>query len=431
VFLIGLSRIYFSFLQLHSFVFDSYIDKEIISDVSIIAEPDIRDDSVRYIVSLKNENIDTKVMVVSDRFPLFEYGDKLKVKGRLELPQNFEKENGEIFDYKSFLLKDGIRFMMYRPEIEKIKDGSGFVYQILKFKKSNIENIREVIVEPNASFISGVMLGTKQSLGKDLLAMFQNVGLIHVVVLSGYNMTIIATGVLYLTSLFGKKNIGIILSLIFLILFSLMVGFGATILRALLMTSIALLAKYLGRPYQALRALFVATFFMLMRNPYLLLHDPSFQLSVMATFGLIVFSPLVDKFLFEKISWFRKNNNIREVVSSTFAVQIFLLPLLIKMSGIFSPVSFFVNIISLPFVTLVMFFGFLTSAFGFVSSVISLPFGILAYLSSQAILIIVEFANNLPFSVLALGNISYWFVFVCYALFGFLYFRITKQKHAL
>ncbi len=428
VFLFGVSRVYFSSFG-YTPVLDSYIDKEKTFDASIVKEPDVRDDSVRYTLSLEEQNIKTKVLVVGDRFPLYGYGDKLKITGTLQIPKNFDTEGGRVFDYKSFLLKDGIHFVMYRPEIEKVESGGGFVSKLLKFKNANIENIQNVVVEPNASFIAGVLLGTKQSLGKDLLNMFQNVGLIHVVVLSGYNLTIISVCIFYLTSFLDKRNLGVILSVIFLILFSLMVGFGATIIRSLLMTCIAFLAKYLGRPNDALRALFVTLFLMLIWNPHLLLYDPSFQLSAMATFGLIVFSPILEKFLSEKIYWFSKHKNIREVVSSTFSVQIFLLPLLVQMSGIFSPVSFLVNIVSLPFVPLVMLFGFLTSIFGFVSEYLALPFGMLAYLSSQIVLWIVEFANSIPFAVLSVGHIPLWSVFICYLLFGILYLKITKQKH--
>ena len=80
-----------------------------------------------------------------------------------------------------------------------------------------------------------------------------------------------------------------------------MVGWGAAVVRAVIMSLISILALYLGRPSDALRWLFIAGLLMLAWNPLILFHDPSFQLSFMATLGLILFSEIIDKKLFLKL----------------------------------------------------------------------------------------------------------------------------------
>ena len=140
-------------------------------------------------------------------------------------------------------------------------------------------------------FVTG-QLATDNS--GDLLQLFRIVGLIHIVVLSGYNMTVVADGVARLfrfLSLRSRTVVGTVL----IILFSLMVGGGATVIRAAIMTILALIARTLGRVADAGRLLFIAGIIMLLENPRILLGDPSFQLSFLATLGLIYLSPLVEK----------------------------------------------------------------------------------------------------------------------------------------
>ncbi len=211
-----------------------------------------------------------------------------------------------------------------------------------------------------------------------------------------------------------------------------MVGLGATVIRACVMALIAILARFLGRPADALRWLFIAGLLMLLWNPLILFYDPSFQLSFMATLGLIIFSPFVYKFISEsKLRKFIPQKfALREIVSSTLAVQFFILPLLIKMSGFVSIISFLVNPIVLPLVPWAMGFGALTGGLGilpFVGQILSWPFGIISYLITQIIISITELSSKISLATLQTGSISLWLIFIWYLAYGFLYFK-TRNK---
>ena len=392
----------------------------------IIDEPDLRDTSARYVVA--PENGKSRILLVANRFPEFQYGDKIKVSGKLDLPKNFEIDNGEEFDYISYLSKDRIHFIIYQPQISLVERvGIGIRSLLFRLKNIFIAKIGDVVPEPNASLLSGMIFGTKQSLGNDLLEQFKNVGLIHIVVLSGYNITIIAVGIFYALSFIGKRNLSFILSIICILLFAIMVGLSATVLRAVIMAFIAILARFLGRPHDALRWLLIAGFLMLFYNPLSLLHDPSFQLSFMATLGLIIFSPFVYIFLSKKLSFIPEKFALREIVASTLAVQIFILPLLIKMSGNVSMISFLVNPIALPLTPYVMALGGLTGGLGLIpiiGPILSWLFGALAYLLTELIFKIVEFSSSLPFSPFSIGTLPLYVVFIWYAFYGWGYFRL-------
>lgn len=419
------------------------VGQKISFEAIVSEEPDVRDTSTRYTVKLADSK--SMVLLIADRFPEFQYGDKIKVSGKLDLPKNFENNNGTEFDYISYLSKDKIHFLIYRPNIKKLEDNNGnkFIASLYSLKNILIKKIESIVPEPNSSLLSGVIFGTKQSLGTELLDNFKKVGLIHIVVLSGYNITIIAVGTFWALSFFGKRNLSFILSLIFIILFATMVGWGATVFRAVIMALISILALFLGRPSDALRWLFVAGLLMLLWNPLILFYDPSFQLSFMATLGLILFSETIDKKIISKIIKFlikisvpvsfivaMEKIKMREIISSTLAVQFFVLPLLIKMSGFVSLISFLINPIVLPLVPYAMAFGALTGAVGlipFAGAILSWPFGIISYFISQVIISLTEFSSSLSLATLQTGSISLWFIFVWYLFYGFVFFKLKKH----
>ncbi|MEK7635448.1 MAG: ComEC/Rec2 family competence protein [Patescibacteria group bacterium] len=412
------------------------VGEKISFEATISEEPDVRDGSARYTV--KPSSSKSFVLLVSDRFPEFKYGDKISVSGKLDLPKNFSSDTGLEFDYISYLAKDKIHFLIYRPEIDPTSSSStglrgtskiiSFLYSV---KKSFIEKIGNVVPEPNSSLLAGVIFGAKQSLGQGLLDDFKKVGLIHIVVLSGYNITIIAVGVFFLMSYFGKRNLSFLLSIIFISLFAIMVGLSATVIRACIMAFIAILAKFLGRPADALRWLFIAGFLMLIWNPLILFYDPSFQLSFAATLGLILFSQYILSFISKhKIAKFIPTKfGIREIVASTLAVQIFVLPLLIKMSGFISLISFLINPIILPLIPWLMAFGAITGALGnipFIGTMLSWPFGVLSYFLAQITISLTEFSARIPFATLQTGSISLFVIFVWYLFYGFIYWKLKK-----
>lgn len=409
--------------------FLSIVGKNIQIEGKVGEEADERDLDTRYI--FEPENSKSKILLATDRFPKFEYGDKLLVSGKLELPKNFENENGSEFDYVSYLSKDKVNFIMYRPEIKKAGEGGNLVLKNLYKLKNYFSNkVAGVVPEPNASLVNGLIFGAKQSLGQELLDTMKNVGIIHIVAISGYNVTIIAITILYITSYLGKRNLGLFLSAVCIVLFAFMVGFGSTVIRASIMAVIAILAKYLGRPNEALRTLFVAGILMLLWNPLILVSDPSFQLSFMATLGLILFSPIVENFLFVKnakfFSWLPYKLGLREIISSTFSVQIFLLPMLVKMSGVFSIISFLVNLLVLPVVPWAMLLGFLTGISGAISHFLSLPFGYGSYLLTEIILRLAETAEKIPFAFFKVGSFSSWLVFLFYIFYAWIFWKFSS-----
>ncbi len=414
-------------------ILESFVGKAISMEGVIVDEPSERENGTNIVVELDNVFIDGKKFEVNSRaiiftssYPSYQYGDKILIKGRLAKPKNFtNKIGGKEFDYVSYLWKDNIFYQIFRPRIKLEDKGEGnFIKEeLLKFKHAFLGNISRVIPEPAASLLGGLVVGAKQSLGKKLLDDFRSVGIIHIVVLSGYNVTIVAEALMSFFS-FLPSMASILLGSGSIILFAVITGGGTTIVRASIMALLVILARATGRTSEITRALFVAGFIMILFNPKILIFDISFQLSFLATLGLILFPPLLEKYFHFVPTRFQ----LREFALATISTQIFVLPILLYNMGQLSLVSLPVNLLVLMFIPLTMLFGFLTGMIGFLSVVLSMPFAFLTYGLLAYELKIVETFSALPFASVQINNFPLWLMFAMYGLYGLIIYKFWNKK---
>lgn len=359
----------------------------------ITKEPDKRENNVHYVVHVEAKDFILRMTL--PRSPELSFNEQIIFIGKLGKPDKFKNENDIEFDYPKFLAKDDIGYTMFNPEIIERKKLSGeYLYSFLiNIKKWFSNNLQKELKSPEAGLAGGILIGSKQVLGKDLLEDFRRAGLIHLVVLSGYNVTIIADAVRNLLSalpIFYAK----FLSIIFIVCFAILTGASATTVRASIMAIISVLAFGSSRKYEVNRALWVAAFLMVLHNPKILAGDPGFQLSFAATLGLIHLSPLLSK----RISFITNKFQIREIISTTISTQIAVFPLIIKMTGELSVVAIFANILVLPIMPITMLLSALTGIFSFVGFFIK-PISFISYLLLSYIIFIAEYFSGLSFAV--------------------------------
>ena len=377
-------------------VLEKFVGKKVELEVLIIEEPDVREKFQHVVV----EEINSKenIRITLSRFKDIKYGDTLKLRGKLELPENFENENGITFDYVNYLGKSEIYTTMFFPEMEMLESvqASKTKHYLFEIKEFTVKEFNENLPSPHAELISGILLGTKQALGEDLLSDFRRTGLIHIVVLSGFNVSIIVLMVMTaLSSLprIPKMIVGILIMTFFII----MVGAGATVIRAGIMTFLALFAKAFYHNTDLNRSLFFAGFLMILINPLILLYDPSFQLSFLATIGLVNFSPYIERKIVKIPGWCG-----REIISATVATQIAVTPLLIFMTGEVSVVSTLVNLLVLPIIPFVMLVGLIVVVFSKLPFVLSfIPTSVLFW-SLEYVLHVVKYFSQFDWAVLKL-----------------------------
>ncbi|MEA3334825.1 MAG: ComEC/Rec2 family competence protein [Chloroflexota bacterium] len=263
---------------------------------TIVRPPEDRDTWVRIrlhaqSLTLQTEEITQPVtgdaLFNTDRFPELQYGDRIKVQGRLEAPPVFKG-----FDYRAYLARQGIHTLIQRPKVSITTHGQGHPFwQILYNIRTNAQTaIGQLIPEPEAALLSGILLGVETGIDRELYDQFNLTGVSHIIVISGSNITIIA-GVM--TALFGRllgKRRAFYPVIAGIVLYTLLVGADSSVTRAAIMGGLYAWATYLGRQSTAFVSLFVAGFVMTLINP-LALWDVGFQLSFMATLSLMLFTP--------------------------------------------------------------------------------------------------------------------------------------------
>lgn len=390
----------------------------------IVSEPDRRDNTNHIVVEV-DSTTPYRLKVIVAHFKDFKYGEKIFLRGVIDQPEPFETDLGRTFRYDNYLMKDKIHGVMVFPSV-KILDGqrrTGLISTILDFKKKFVAEISEILPSPHAPLLSGILLGVKQAMGEDLLEAYRKVGLIHIVVLSGFNVTIIAEAIRRLLSIFNKK-IRATLSITAMILFVIMVGAGPTIVRAGVMAALVVLARMSGNNYTVGRSLWFAGACMVFANPFILIHDPSFHLSFLATLGLIHVSPFVE----ERLRWLPEKFEIHFIVSATIATQIFVFPYMGWAMGEISIISLIVNVITLPFVNFVMLTGFLATVFSFFAKIIAVPWIAITYFLLEYQLIVVEFFAKVPLATVLIPKMGLGFLVSFYSLLASAkFFSITPQ----
>jgi competence protein ComEC len=266
-----------------------------------------------------------------------------------------------------------------------------------------------VLPEPEAGLAGGITVGDKRSIGTKLAADFQKVGLMQMVVLSGYNITVVANfaaRLLVWTSRYVQCGAGI-----FVVIFFILISGGASsAVRAGLMAVLAMYARVSGRTYDSLRALAVTAFIMVAWNPFILAFDPGFQLSVLAMLGLTLFTPRIAA----HCSWITERYALREIVSSTIATQLTVLPLLLYQDGTLSILAIPANILAMVPVPLAMLSSCIAAVGGMLLDAYAVPIAYPAYLLLDYIIAVARFFSSLPFSSVSVGIFSIWWVLVSY-----------------
>ena len=156
-------------------------------------------------------------------------------------------------------------------------------------------SVREVLPEPHGALLSAILVGKRSSLPGDLRNDFLASGLIHVVAISGFNITLVALAVRRMAGwLIGRYSV--LLAMLVLPFYAALAGGEPSVVRATLMGELILLAWLIGRDTDALVALAVAALAIVLVDPSAL-ADVGFQLSFAGTLGLVVIAPGVSEWL--------------------------------------------------------------------------------------------------------------------------------------
>lgn len=281
------------------------------------------------------------------------YGDILSLAGQLQEPRSFSG-----FDYESYLQRFGVFYLLQKPEnIEVLASGQGNVVlqKASALRGWFVQKVKERVSYPYSVLGVGVLVGVKEVFPPSLDDMIRKSGLQHIIVVSGFNITIIVLVVALLFRRFGRVfQFGMCVGSI--LFFLALTGADPPVVRAGVMGIIAAYGVLEGKSADMPNVLLFAAMVLALWNPWLLMHDLGFQLSFMATAGIILFVSRAQKML-SFIRW----EFLRDVLAVSLVAQISVFPLLsytfadVPMGGILA------NIFVEPLVPLMMLFTFLTA----------------------------------------------------------------------
>ena len=380
----------------------------------VSGEPEKRDNDTRFIVSAEGE----KILVYTDLFSPVRYGDEVKITGKLQKPGVIDDGTGKPFDYAQYLSKDETYYTLSFAQVEILSQDNGNPVRtaLIGIKNSFISRTETILPESEAGLLSGLLIAGKQAMPKSVLDEFRRAGVIHVVVLSGFHVNVIAA-FLFLSLVFVFSTFKIhsvkaprVLAVLGIIVFVIMAGASASIIRAAVMAIIALGGKLAGRNYNAPRALLVAVFIMSVQNPKILAFDPGFHLSVLATLGMIYIAPIFKS----KFSILSDFFGFRELMAITCAAQLAVIPYILYSMGQFSVVAPISNVLIIPFVSTAMLIGFTATLLSYLSNILALPFAYVAHLLLSWILYVSETLGNLTLASINISFFPLWLTLLIY-----------------
>ena len=408
-------------------ILSAHLNEHVTIEGMVVAEPDARDGSVRLKVATKaiflngaTSSISAGVLVVVPAHSEVSYGGIVRASGILRAPEAFDTGDGRPFAYPEYLAMQGIGYELSRAEIEWSEDHTGNPIRAfaIGLKHTFLEGLGVALPEPAAGLAGGITVGDKRSIGKELSEDFQTVGLIHLIVLSGYNITIVLNAAAWLIKraplLKHMRFASIGVSGAIVALFVLMSGGASSAARAGAMALIAVYARTSGRLFLASRALAAAAVLIVLWNPLTLAFDPGFQLSILATLGLIVFTPLFS----DRLHWITERWAFREIVASTLGTQLAVLPLLLYQNGQLPMYALPANLLTLIFVPLAMLFSLIAGVAGVLFDALSIPIALPAYLFLGYIINVARAISNLPYASVSIGAFSIaWMILIYTVLF--------------
>jgi competence protein ComEC len=266
------------------------------------------------------------------------------------------------------------------------------------FRTGLDKQIALYLPSPQAELLSGILLGENKNLPVGLHLGLRDTSTLHIVVASGQNLSMVAAFFFLLSGLI-KRKLAVALSLAAILGYTFLTGFQVPILRAAIMVGLGFWAQLLGRDRETVWILIVTTGLMLLINPSWI-TSISFQLSVLATFGVVVVSPILLKklkFLPELVS---------QDLAVSFAAQLMVFPVIAQNFHQLSLVALPTNILVLWTVAPVMILG----AFMLVFSFILPPLAWILSLALNALLTyfvyIINFFGGLPFAWTYIGEYS-------------------------
>ena len=263
-----------------------------------------------------------------------------------------------------------------------------------------ISVINSLLPEPHASLLNGILFGIKASMPRTFYNALIDTGTLHIIALSGMNISILAALTAQTTLFLGRKASSIF-TICLIVLFTIFVGASPSIVRAAIMGCLSLIAVYFGRQSWGLLSLFFASGIMLLIN-FSLIKNISFQLSFLATFGIILANKKMEhlkrKSLIEqpRLNWNQLIPVFKENLRLTLSAQLFTLPVILYNFHRLSLIAPLANLLTEWVIQPIMVLGLITAFIGWIWLPLAYIVAWITWVPLTYFIIIIEVLAKIP-----------------------------------
>lgn len=352
---------------------------------TIVGAPDIR--SERIMLTIKPDNPSMpRILVRTDRYPGWAYGERASFTGRLEAPEQFD----EHFDYPLYLQRSGVTAIMERPRVSDRSPAPITAFGVLYQIREAIETrFNRSMPEPEASLMSGILLGSRRAIPQEVQENLRTTGTSHIVAISGSNVTIMLTVLVRILPVW-RRSAQFRITLLAGTFLSAMTGATASVVRGSFVAALSSFLKAQERPAPPLTILAFSAAVLCAVNPLLLMGDPGFQLSFGAYGGLLFLGGHVTRWV-EAVPGLRKVPSLlKSAFAETAAASLGTAPVSWFLFGTVNTLGLIVNPLILWMIPLAMaagFFQLLVFALPFIEQ----QFALTGWLTLHAVLAVITF----------------------------------------
>lgn len=401
-----------------------FAPKEITISGQIVSIPDNNSHTSKFY--LKTSEPEGKVLVwVNDKqreFDGFKVGNCIEITGNLRRPQ--AASNPSQFDYARFLQNHGAYSIIYTtvekcsPLESKLTPKWLFLQKLNDLRGKILSVHKQYLKTPNIEILGGVVFGDDAVAPPEHIKnSFINSGLLHILAASGMNVAFIwGFWFFFMCKLRVEYKITLISGIFLVILYTLMTGLGASVVRAALMLTFVLIGKLFDRDAHSVSLLSFVALLMLIYNPAYL-NDIGFQMSFVATLGILTTGQVV----YQRTKEIKLPEAVKGDLTIPVVAQTWVAPTQMFYFNTFAPYSIFANIAIIPFLCVISFGGFLSSIFAIfypVTKYICLAMDFVINFFISAIVNISNFFSTLPHSLITTPKPSGTGMILYYILLG-------------
>ncbi|MDB9321535.1 ComEC/Rec2 family competence protein [Nodularia spumigena CS-591/04] len=334
-------------------------------------------------------------------------GQQIAVTGVLYKPRT--ASNPGAFDFQKFLQQQGIFAGLTGRQINALDQYDERKWGWWQVRQRIVRSQVRWLGVPAGPLVSAMVLGSRAvDLPYDIRDLFVKAGLAHTLAASGFHVSLVLGLILQLTRR-ASKGTQFTFGCLALIIFLSLTGFQPSVLRAVIMGFAALVGLLLNRKVKQFGSLLLAATILLLINP-LWIWDLGFELSFLATLGLIVTVPAIVK----RLDWLPLA--IASLIAVPLAATIWTLPLQLYVFGVVPAYALLLNIISTPLIATISIGGIISAIAPLVWSAGGSALAGVLYFPTDWLIKLVEAFSNLPGNSLSVGSISTWQLLGIYAL---------------